>query len=150
MEGAMGYGENTWGDMEMKKRWQDELRERLEKKKRKQGTAQPEEEKRMEHNNLPRPEDKQVTRDEYFEEIIKLYRHHTNRLTASNIDYLVMVEWWDEGIPLRVVKIGINEVMRNYYMKQGIDTSKIRGLSYFKQAVESAWEDYKETRIGAH
>ena len=133
-----------------KKQRLDVLSERLRKAKEEKGKPpKTEAEKQINHNNLPRPEDKKVTKDEYFDKIWERYSQFTDILVPSAAALHIIEGWWSEGIPLRVVLIGMENLITKYYRLHGREI-RVRSLEYFRQEVESTWEAYKELRVGAN
>lgn len=131
-----------------KKQRLDELSERLRKAKEKKAqTPKTEAEKAIELNNKPRPENGEVTFQEFLDRIVEIYCGFIERLQISPADFDQIIKWWNEGIPLKVVVMAMEELIKIYYRKHGRVVT-VRSLSYFDQIVGDYWLDYKEAMVG--
>lgn len=129
-----------------KKQRLDELSKRLRKAK-KNKTPKTEAEKEMELNNKPRPENGEVSFQEFLDRIVEIYCGFIERLQISPADFDQIMKWWDEGIPLKVVVMAMEDLIKIYYRKHGRMVT-VRSLSYFDQQVGTYWLDHKEAMVG--
>jgi len=68
-------------------------------------------------------------------------------LFVSPLDVALVDAWWDAGVPLAVVMRALDQVFER---RRAAGSSRpVGSLSYCRHAVEEAFEEWKESRLGA-
>jgi hypothetical protein len=90
--------------------------------------------------------------ENYFNYFTEIEEHFLRRrgggLLLSALDWALIENWKDAGIPLEAVLRGVDAAF-DRYMQRSSKTQKINGLAYCSQAVLTAAEDMKEAAVGA-
>ncbi len=85
----------------------------------------------------------------YFTEIEERFlRRRGGGLLLSTLDWALIENWKDAGIPLEAVLRGIDEAFDGYDQRPS-KTKKVNSLAYCSQMVLAAAEDMKEAAVGA-
>src|SRR6185312_6951361 len=85
----------------------------------------------------------------YFSDIEDTFtRLREKSFLLSPLDWTLIESWKECGIPLRVVLRSIEEVFKNH--KSGARRRAINSLRYCQSEVEAQFEEWLQTRVGAH
>jgi len=86
---------------------------------------------------------------DYFTEIEERFLHRRGGgLLLSTLDWALIENWKDAGIPLQAVLRGIDEAFDRFEQRPA-KTRKVNSLAYCSQLVLAAAEDMKEAAVGA-
>ncbi|HYE72044.1 MAG TPA: hypothetical protein VEF04_01885 [Blastocatellia bacterium] len=78
------------------------------------------------------------------DEFIRLRGKH---LFLSPLEWSLIETWKQKDIPLRIVLRGINAAFEKFKAKPG-RTKKVNSLFYCEQAVEQAFEEFRDAQVG--
>ena len=85
----------------------------------------------------------------YFQEIeAQFARLRGAPLLLSTKDVALVDAWWKVGIPLRVVLSALASVFEKRAQAHPPQPRSVHSLAYCRHAVEEAFEDWKESRLG--
>ena len=85
----------------------------------------------------------------YFTEVEEEFvRRRGKPLLISPMDWALVESWKSAGIPLHLVLRAINEAFDAYDARPN-KFRKVNSVFYCQQAVESAFAEYRQTRVGA-
>ncbi len=85
----------------------------------------------------------------YFTEIEEHFvRRRGKHLLISPMDWALIAEWRDAGVPLHVALRGIDMAMDGFFAKQHRGTSKVNSLCYCHDAVMSEYANHLEAHVG--
>jgi hypothetical protein len=85
----------------------------------------------------------------YFTEVEEHFvKRRRKNLVISPLDWSLIETWKEVEIPLHVIIRGINRTFDTYYARPK-KTKMINSIFYCHQEVLLAFEEYKESRIGA-
>src|SRR5258708_7120092 len=91
----------------------------------------------------------ELNRFDFFSDIEDTFvRLRGKALFLSNLDWELMEQWKNDGLPLHVVLRSIEEVFAKH--KATKQRSPIGSLAYCKSEVEAQFEEWKSMRVGAH
>jgi hypothetical protein len=84
----------------------------------------------------------------YFRDIEAHFRRLRGRhLFLSPLDVALVDSWWDAGVPLGVVLRALDQVFER---RRAAGASRpVSSLSYCRHAVEEAFDEWRESRLGA-
>lgn len=86
----------------------------------------------------------------YFTEIEEEFvRRRGSHMLISPMDWALIETWRQRGVPLRVALRAINQSFDAWEQRPRRTTRKVNSLFYCQQAVEEAFEQYIESRVGA-
>jgi len=98
-----------------------------------------------------RPPGTSRAEEEYFQQIeTRFAQLRGTPLLLSPSDVQLVDQWWESGIPLRIVLDAIEEVFRRRQEAPAPRTRPVLSLRYCRHAVEAAFADWREARLGAH
>ncbi|MCB1023534.1 MAG: hypothetical protein KDB79_04035, partial [Acidobacteria bacterium] len=84
----------------------------------------------------------------YFTEIEETFiRRRGRHLFLSPIDWALMEKWKEQGIPLRIILRGINNVFDSVE-KNPTRARSIKSLTYCRDEVESLFNDWRGSQVG--
>jgi hypothetical protein len=90
-----------------------------------------------------------MTRFDYFDDIEETFvRLRGKALILSPLDWQLIQQWKDDGVPLHIVISAIEEVFEKHKARKS--RRPIASLSYCKSEVEARFAEWKESRVGAH
>src|ERR1700682_5172838 len=90
-----------------------------------------------------------MTRFDYFTDIEeKFVELRGKALHLSPLDWQLIQQWKDDGVPLHIVIGAIEEVFKNHEARKSRRT--ISSLGYCKPEVEAQFAEWKESRVGSH
>ena len=81
---------------------------------------------------------------QYFQEVEAVFLElRGGPLTLGSKDYALIKKWYEEGVPLALVRSTLREVLEKR-KKEGKD--RVSSLRYVKSPIERAWKRYQEVQ----
>jgi hypothetical protein len=91
----------------------------------------------------------ELNRFDYFSDIEDHFvRLRGKALFLSPLDWELIQQWKDDGVPLQIIYAAIQSVFDNHKAKK--NRRPIASLSYCKSEVDARFAEWKESRVGAH
>jgi hypothetical protein len=85
----------------------------------------------------------------YFTEIEEHFvRRRGKHLLISPMDWRLIAEWKDAGVPLQVALRGVDRAMDSFFSRHRSGNAKLNSLCYCHDAVMSEYAEYLESRVG--
>ncbi|MBI4650060.1 hypothetical protein HY745_01965 [Candidatus Desantisbacteria bacterium] len=85
----------------------------------------------------------------YLDEVEKYFiKKRKKSLIISPVDWTLIEKWYNIGIPLRIVKQGIDTSLENFFTRHKNDGRTLNTIKYCEPAVIELWQEYKENMIG--
>jgi hypothetical protein len=85
----------------------------------------------------------------YLFEVTNLFLHRRGGvMQLSPLDWQLISEWENDGIPLHVVLRAINDVFDNLETKPMLQRPRIKSISYCEEAIENAYDQWLELQVG--
>ncbi len=81
---------------------------------------------------------------DYFSSIADTYLDLTHQISLSSMDIDLISQWQKESVPIFIVLRVLDEVGDRAVRKD----VKIRRLSYFAEAVEEAYDGWRDGQVG--
>ncbi len=92
---------------------------------------------------------KEREEEDYFQEIeAQFARLRGASLLLSTRDVALVDAWWKAGIPLRLVVSAVGSVFEKRAEAHPSQPRSVHSLAYCRHAVEEAFEDWRESRLG--
>jgi len=85
----------------------------------------------------------------YFTEIEEHFvKRRGKHLLISPMDWRLIAEWKDAGVPLQVALRGIDTAMDSFFSRHRRGNTKLNSLCYCHDAVMAEYAEYQDSRVG--
>lgn len=85
----------------------------------------------------------------YLDEVEKYFiKKRKKFLIISPGDWTLVEKWYNIGIPLRIVKQGIDKSLGIFFTRYKNDGRTLNTIKYCEPAVIELWQEYKENMVG--
>jgi hypothetical protein len=85
----------------------------------------------------------------YFTEIEEHFvKRRGKHLLISPMDWRLIAEWKDAGVPLQVALRGIDIAMDSFFSRHRRGNTKLNSLCYCHDAVMAEYAEYRDSRVG--